>query len=319
LRRVLVTGGLGFIGRHLVRRLLEQGMTVRVLDRYRDDALWQSRVELVMGDLSDEVALRSALRSVDTVFHLAGEKRDQSRFYSTNVEGTRNLLRAAAAAGVSRFLHLSSAGVIGACGQQVVTEETPCEPQNDYERSKYEGERIALDFAAWGELPVTALRPTNVFGEDDPEQHLATLIATIQRGAFRFAGHGEAMLNYLYVGDLAAACLIAVEREEAVGQVYLVADPCPLREFVFAIAEFIGVDCSQGHIPLWVAYGVAWSMDLLNRAFGLSLPLTVDKVRALTSKKVYSAEKIAQELGFRPSIGWREGLRRTVAWYEQNS
>jgi nucleoside-diphosphate-sugar epimerase len=262
--------------------------------------------------------LRGFATNTRVVYHLAGEARDTDSFNVVNVAGTKNLLEACHGQKLERFVHLSSTGVIGASGAGVVDECTPCHPRSAYERSKYAGEQIVLALSKKSQVPATVIRPPNVFGEERPQNGdvwLAWLTA-IQKGWFRFIGIGDSVANYIYVGDVVRACMLLAETDEAVGEVYIVSDSCSLRDFVGATAEFLGVNM-PGNLPTWLAYTLAVGFEVAGKVAHFSPPLTVRRVRALTSRIVYSSDKLRRELGFSPVVGWREGLRRTLEWYRQ--
>jgi nucleoside-diphosphate-sugar epimerase len=236
-----------------------------------------------------------------------------------NATGTMNLLEACRGQELRRFVHLSSVGVIGAGGAGVVDEFTPCHPKNAYERSKYAGEQIALAAFKKFQLPVAIVRPTNVFGEGPGQDRdsLAAVLAAIQKGWFRFVGTGDSVANYIYVGDVVKVCLLLAETDKATGEIYIVSDSCSLRAFVGAATEFLGVGM-PGHLPTWLAYILAMGLEVAGKVANFSPPLTVSRVRALTSRAVYSSGKLREELSSSPAVGWREGLRRTLEWYRRN-
>jgi nucleoside-diphosphate-sugar epimerase len=321
-KKVLVTGATGFVGRHLVNKLLAVGQSVRVLTRDKSKALhlWGGSVDIVVGDLTDRDSLKSIAKDIDIVYHLAGEIKEKEKFYKVNVEGTKNLLQVCLGSEISKFVHFSSAGVTGPSAGKVVDERTPCNPISDYERSKYEGERIALDFWAKFGMPVTIVRPTIIFGEGRKRgaDSFATWLTMIQKRRFWFIGSGDYVANYIYVGDVVEACMLIAKRSDAIGEVYIVSDPCTMREFVGTIADILDVKYPRMSIPRPLAYLIAANLQIISRIAGFSPLLTVNRVRALTNPTLYSAEKIRKELGFIPPLGFREGLRRTIQWYRDN-
>lgn len=318
----LVTGGTGFVGRHLVRRLLAEGERVRLLTAPDAPvpAEWESEVEIVSGNLTDRGRLSELGLGdgVDTVFHLAGEIRDPSRFDAVNVEGTRNLLSACAGAGRLRVLHLSSVGVIGARRPGVYDETSPCDPREPYEVSKLEGEKIALEFAAAGRLRVTVARPAIVFGPKPNAQADSFLgwMRAIAQGRFRFMGVGDGIANYVYVEDVAAICMALARSEHAVGEIYSLVDPCTIREFVSAAATCLMVPV-PGSVPSWTMHAAASAFEVLVRLTRRPVPLTRARVRALASRISYSPDKVRREYAF--PVGWKEGICRTLAAYRAAS
>ena len=320
-KTVFVTGATGFIGQRLVDRLLEDEADLRILTRRKSGwpGAWVGRVDVRQGDLSDPIALSRHLRGCRAVLHLAGELRDPTRMRVVNVEGTRNLLAACRAAGVRNVTYLSSAGVIGARGLATVDEDTVCSPQGEYERSKHNAERLALGWSAREKVPLAVLRPTIVFGERSPtavglDSMLAWLRA-IQARRFVFFSR-DAVANYVYVGDVAEACRVAVNA--AMDGVFIVADSCALTDFVAAAATAMG--CAQPRlvVPPAMGYASAVVMGLAAAVLGKRNPLTIGRVRALSSRTRYDASRLQVAAGWRPPTGWAAGLDRTVAWYQRN-
>ena len=317
-----VTGGTGFIGRHLVNSLIKQDIHIRLLTRRPDipQQLWpKGEIEPWAGDLTVPETLRGFADKARVVFHLAGEIRDATTFNAVNAMGTKNLLATCQGTKLERFVHLSSTGVMGASGTGFVDESTSCHPKNEYEKSKYAAEQIVWNAFKEFHIPVTIIRPTIVFGEgpNKGRDSLAQWLYAIQKGWFRFIGTSEVVANYVYVADVIQACLLVAKNDKSMGEVYIVSDSCSLRDFVGAATEFMGVKM-PGSLPRWLAYILSVGFELLAKVSPFSPPLTINRVRALTSQVQYSSDKIRKELGFSPTVGWREGLHRTIEWYRKN-
>jgi len=317
---VLITGASGFIGRFLTEKLLERGMPVRVVTRHPDrlPPEWVGRVEVAAGSLTDTGVIRSATNGVSLVFHLAGELSDVSSMKAVNTDAAYELVRAAGAAGAKRFVHLSSVGVIGSDGDGEVTEDASCHPRNEYERTKFEGERAVLEFSRTGGFDAVIVRPTIVFGEgmNRTRDSLLEWIRAVQRGRFAFIGQ-KAVANYVYVGDVVEAMLRLSERPCPGGEIFHVADPAPMRDFVDAMAEALGVACPAGTLPVWTAYAAAVGLETANRLLGTPAPLTLSRVRALSSGCRFSGSKLRVRGGVELPFGYRTGLARTVRWYRE--
>lgn len=315
---ILVTGASGFIGRHLTAKLLERGEPVRVVTRHpeRLPVEWAGRVETVAGSLMDKATLESATKGSSLVFHLAGEIQDPAAMQAVNADAARKLARAARAAGVRRFVHLSSVGVIGAEEAGDITEDAPCNPKNEYERTKLEGERAVLEFARATGFDTAVVRPTIVFGEGVMKirDSLLEWMRALQKGRFAFIG-GKAMANYVYVGDVVEALLKLSERPSPGGEIFHVADPAPMRDFVGAMSDALGVACPTRHIPVWAAYAGAAGLEAAHRLFGTPAPLTLSRVRALSSACRFTGDKLRTQAGVTLPFGYRAGLARTVKWY----
>jgi len=316
--RWLITGGGGFLGRHLISALIDRGCSIRSysLDPPQNIIDLAARgVDIRHGDILDQPALRKALDGIDVVVHMAGEKRNPERFNLINLEGTLRVLAACQEAGIPQVIHISSAGVIGIPAGDLVDEETECRPRNDYEVSKFEGEKAALEFHRRQGLPVTVFRPANVFGDLDPERHLLTLMRQVQKGRFRLIGRTEAWLNYVYAGDVADACLWISQDPETAGQVYGLSDPCSMSEFIVELSESFGVDPRLRRIPLFLAFGIAVGFKAASAVVRRPSPLSLEKIKSFRSRTIYSPDKLKKEFPSWPRFGWREGLKRTIAWY----
>jgi 2-alkyl-3-oxoalkanoate reductase len=315
-RRVLVTGATGLIGRALVRSLLAGGAAVGILTRGGRSlpSEWAGRVDVRVGDVTDGSSLAPALAGCGALFHLAGELRDPERFTAVNDDGTRTLLEAARAAEIAHVVHMSSAGVMGIETPGPVDERAPCHPRDGYEVSKYAAEQHALEWSARTGVPVAALRPTIVFGAragDGPDSFLAFLRA-IGSGRFRFIGR-SAVANYVYAEDVVAASRAAADRRAS--GVFIVADPCPLADFVAAAAAALGVAPPRGSVPRPAAYAIAAALEAAGAVAGRAVPLTRARVHALSTRTEFRSIRIGTALGWAPAVGYREGLRRTVAAY----
>ena len=314
-----VTGGTGFIGRYLIDLLLADGFGVRVLTRNPERAktIWDDRVQIWPGDVTDPNSLVGFAGGTSIIFNLAGTIFEDDSLTAVNENGTLNLLKECMTHPLQRFVHLSSVGVIGSSQHKIIDEETVCNPVNAYERSKLRGEELVMEFFHAHGLPVTVMRPTIVFGigRSREKDSFASWMQTIQSGRFRYIGRGDYSANYIYAEDVAAACVQVSRSDQALGEIFIVADPCPLREFVQAAAEFMGA-AQPATLPLWIAQAAASASSILEKSMKKSLPLTASRVQALTSDTIYSAQKLQKNVGFVPAVGYREGLSRTIHWYK---
>ena len=325
--RALVTGASGFIGSHIVDRVLEQGHTVRALVRPSSDVsyLEERGVELVRGDLTDPDSLAPAVEGIETVFHAAamvGDWGPWRAFKSATIEGTRNVLKAAAQAGVRRFLHISSDAVYShRCLGKRMTEETPLETRftwwDYYRRSKLAAERLAWRYSDDGRLSVTALRPGVVLGERD-RATVPGVIAFLRSKSAMYLGGGHNRLPYVYAGDVADACLLAASSDKAAGGAYNVVSPEKVtqRDLFASVAEESGLALPKRAMPLPIAYGIAFVMELASVLGGRrSRPsLTRFSVTMIGGHYLEDATKTERELGWRAETPMREAVRRSVEW-----
>jgi len=323
--RVLVTGATGFLGSALTTELLRRGEQVRVLarDERRARELSGEAVEIIPGEITDPASVGRAVQGIEVVYHLAGRLYHPSLpaelYYHTHVEGTRVLLACCRdQERLRRIVYCSTTGVYGVTGKTPAAEDAPCAPTNPYELTKLKGERLTLEVYERTGLQVCIARPGLVYGPGD--LHLLGLFAAIKRGLFRVIAGGEAMLHPIYIDDLVTALLLCAQRPQAVGHCYNLAGERPVTIRALAAGIACALDRRQpaGSIPLWLANLAADLCALLPGLRGERAPLTRSRVAFLTRSRIYDTRRARIELGFQPSVGLNEGLRRTVLWYEKH-
>ena len=321
--RILVTGASGFTGGHLCQRLAEAGYTVRglVRDVTRATILRNFGVEIVTGDLRDADSLKRAVTGTDIVYHLAAIYRQanvsRKEMWAVNVEGTRKLLDAAVGADVRRFVHCSSIGVHGGIKNAPANEETPYGPGDDYQHSKAEGERVALQYMAAGRLPVVVFRPAGIYGPHD--LRFLKLFRAIKKRRFIMLGSGNITYHLVYIDDLVDGILLCGTKENSVGHVYILAGDAPvtLNDFVDTIAEAFGVRPPRLRFPVAPVYLAGFLCELLCRPFGVNPPLYRRRVDFFRKNRAFDSSKAKRELGFEPKTDLKTGISLTAEWYQK--
>jgi len=320
----LVTGGAGFIGRHLVAALRAQGRRVRVLVRHADAArsLADIGAEAIVGDLLDPAAVQHAASGVRAVFHLAGQlfvpglrPEDYSRLH---VDATVALLKVAAAANRLEFFVLcSTTGVHGPTGALPAREDDPGHPQNAYEVTKAAAERATAEIARDGRLPLVIARPGLVYGPGD--RHLLGWFRAIRGGYYRVIGSGGNRLHPIYVDDAVRALLLCASRPITPGRAYHLvgSHAVTMRELSDAIGLAVGREIPRMHLPAAAAFAIGTAFEALPVPRRM-LPLTRSRVRFMLQNRAYDGSRARDELGFIPSVDLADGLSRTVAWYRAN-
>jgi len=320
--RALVTGGNGFLGSHLVRRLTAAGHQVRVLYQQGTDhdrlADVDPAPELVQGDLLDAPGLARACSGCEAVFHLAAVVQDwgpRELFERVNVGGTRDLLRGAVEAGARRFVFVSSLAVHRYVG---ITDGDETWPRDNlaqpYGASKIACEDLLMQAQAAGEIEAVVVRPGVVpFGVGD---RLSMPELVRNHGAYRHVGGGEARLCSAYAPNLADALLRCAEVPEAAGQVYVVADDeTPTwREFSDALFQGMGLAPVQASVPLGLAMAGATVAEAWARVSGR--PPLINRYRVSLAGRdcVFRSHKAKRELGWQPAVGFADAMAETLAW-----
>ena len=320
--RVLVTGGTGFTGTHLTRRLLRDGHEVVTIDNqpglFAAD-LGRLGATLLLGSVADRDLVVRAMEGCDVVFHLAAAFRKvnlpRAEYARTNVEGTRAVLEAALRHGVANVVYCSTCGVHGDVKSWPADETAPIAPEDYYQVTKYEGERVVQEFVARGQGAVI-LRPAAIYGPGDPERFLR-LFRRVQSGRFPMFGDGRAHYHPLYVDNLIDAFVLAAQSDRRRGDAYLIADEqyYTLDDLVRAIGDALGIAVEIRHYPfrpLWLA---ALACETVYKVLPLEPPLFRRRVDWFRQNRAFDVRKARAELGYQPKVALREGLMATAAWY----
>ncbi len=318
----MVTGGMGFTGSALSRKLAELGHQVVALDNKPgifDDELRELGVETHIGSVTDRPLLDRLVSGCDVVHHLASAFRlvnlGKKKYWDVNVNGTRNVLEAAKAHGGIRVVNCSTCGVHGNVESPPAAETAPIAPADYYQLTKWEGEKIAMSYVEQGQW-VTTLRPAAIYGPGDPERFYM-IFRRVASGRFVFLGNGSTTYHPLYIDNLVDAFIVAAETDEANGQAYLIADEeyVPIRDLVERTARAIDTKCRMVFLPFWPAYVAAWAVEMLYKPLPLEPPIFRRRLDWFRQNRAFQIGKARTELGWNPEIGLDEGLKRTGDWY----
>ena len=323
--KTLVTGGTGFVGRAVVTALLDAGRQVRVLARNpQHPALDGLEVELALGDLRDTLSLKKAIKGCHRLFHVAADYRlwvpEPQEMYGTNVDGTRNLLAAAAAAGVEKAVYTSTVGALGNPGDgRSGTEETPvslAEMVGHYKRSKFLAEQAALDFAREG-LPLVVVNPSTPVGPWDwRPTPTGQMLVDFLKG--RMPAYLETGLNLVHVKDVARGHLLAEEKGR-VGEKYILGhENLSLSQILQMLGQISGRPAPKVKLPYVPVLALAYASEFWARHVSHGSPrLNVTAVRMAHKYMYFDSSKAMQELGYAPSPV-RQALNEAVEWFREH-
>ena len=320
--KALVTGGGGFLGSVIVRKLRERGDEVRSFSRGSYVALEELEVESVRGDLADESAVMEAARGCDIVFHVAGKAGvwgPAESYYRTNVVGTDNVLNACAAASIDRLVYTSTPSVTFAGTDQIGVDESEPYPErylNEYAHTKSIAERRVL--ARNGvDLATVSLRPHLIWGPGDP--HLVPRILERARsGKLRLLGDRPNAVDSVYVDNAADAHILAGDRlapgSAIAGKAYFITqgEPMPLAELINRILAAGGLPSVERRISPGLAYFLG---ALMERVYGFlriqhEPPMTRFVARQLSTAHWFDISAARRDLGYVPAVSLNEGMER---------
>lgn len=322
---ILVTGGSGFLGSHVVERLARAGRPVRALVRKSSDTSFLRtlpNVELAEGAVDDRASVERALDGVTGIVHAAGlvKAKGPEDFMRVNHGGTENLVQAALArrATIRRFVLVSSLAALrpsDASGTPVPEDADP-RPVTSYGKSKLAAERAVL--AHQGELSVVILRPPAIYGPRDRE--ILTFFKSIKLGVLPLLGSTQNKLSMIYGSDCAAACVAALDRELVSGSAYHVDDGKvhTLEELIMLAEEAMGKKARfRFHLPRRLVETAALGSELYGKATNRAVMLTRDKLNELFEQWVCDSTRARRDLGFTPEVSFEDGVKRTMAFYRE--
>ncbi len=319
-KKVMITGATGFLGSNLAIALAKHGCQVQALVRSKKRArpLQKAGIDLFEGDLVHAKDVLNAARGAQIIFHIAALYRPAKypdRIYrKVNVEGTRNIIRAARTCGVQRLVHCSTVGVHGDVKSIPANEHSPFAPGDIYQKTKLEGEMLVQKAISDG-LPATVFRPVGIYGPGD--LRFSKLFKIIYQGRFRMLGSGKAFYHLVYIDDLVRGAILCAVKPQAVGQTYILAGPqyTTIAQLTDSIADAFNKRHPVGHLPLLPVKISAAVCEKVFRSFGREPPLYRRRLDFFWKNRAFSIDRAAQELGYSPQISLPQGLQRTAAWY----
>ena len=323
--KTLVTGASGFLGSAVLRQLLEAGYAVRALVRPESDRRNFSGLdaEIIEGDLRDKDSLKKAVTDCQVVFHVAADYRlwtpDPRVMYQINVEGTKNLIRAALGAGVEKIIYTSSVAVLGLHANGMSADETTPSTIADmlghYKRSKFLAEETVKQLIAEEAAPVTIVNPSTPVGPRDikPTPTGRIVLDTIRQ---RMPAWVDTGLNIVHVDDVARGHLLAMDKGEFGERYILGGDNMTLTEILRFICDTQGIPVPTIELPHNLVLPVAWCMERIASVTGKEPRATVDSVRMAKKKMFFSSAKAREKLGYttRPGV---EGLKDAIDWFNE--
>jgi dihydroflavonol-4-reductase len=326
--RVVVTGVLGFIGSHFAERALRHGHEVIGIWNSKGPAKNALRTQLlargatlIEGDILNPETLRTPMQGAHCVCHFAAAFResgvDDDYFLQTNVQGTSNVMIAAAEAKVRRLVMCSTAGIYGKCVPGTIDETSAVKPWNIYERSKTAAEQELRTRAPQLGLEYVILRPASVYGPRD--ERLLKLFRSAANGRFPLFGRGEGRRHMVYVTDLVEAFLKACLCDNAASQEMIIAGPSavPLKELLQELAVVVERPTVGPRLPLKPMQLISAIVEDLSKLIKFNPPLYRRRMDFYLNDAAYNTRRAEAVLGWRPSVDLREGLSRTLQAYRE--
>jgi len=316
--KILVTGATGFIGKHLVKKLVSKGHRIRCLVRKTSrkgdiNYLKKLKVELFNGDLINKKSLKGICGGIDIVYHLTGVlggfNVSETLISDINITGTMNILEESKKSNIKKFIFCSSAGVLG----PIVSgnELSHYNPSNFYEKTKVEAEKLVLKT----KLGYVIIRPEFVYGPMD--NHVLPLFKAIKNKRFFIIGDGNSLLHPTYIDDLTQAFIKCLD-PKIKNKVYIIAGEKAIRvkELYKLIAKKLNVETNKLLIPLPITTILAFILENLSKIFKFNPIITKSKIKFFTENRTFDTSKARKEIGYKP-IKLEKGIEKTVKCYKQ--
>ena len=324
--RIVVTGGTGFTGKALVKRLLDAGHSVVALDyqeglKTEEIKTWGG--EVIIGSVTDRSVVEKALKGADIVQHLAAAFREldvpNSYYDEVNVGGTQNVLEAAEKEGVKKFIYCSTCGVHGNVDNPPADENAPIQAADYYQKTKYLAEPIVQEYFGRG-MKTVILRPTALYGPGDKER-FGMIFKRVNKGMFPIFGDGKALYHPVYVENYVDASILVQSPDVGDGQAYLIADEeyLTIEELAKKIAQAMGMQdtVKMPHFPLLPLRIAGHLTEWACKPFGIAPPIFPRRVDWYRQNRAFDISKAKREIGYQPKVGLDQGLKLTYEWYLQ--
>jgi nucleoside-diphosphate-sugar epimerase len=319
----VVTGSNGFVGSHLVDYLLKKKFSVRCIVRESSNLKWLDGkdIEIFKCGLFDKEGLKLAFKDADYVYHVAGVVKSKTKkgYFTGNVETTRNLLEVALEQNknLKRFVIISSLTVTGpSLDGNPVNEETECTPLTTYGKSKYEEEKLAMDYK--DKLPITICRAPAVYGERDTE--IFIYFQNFAKGITTKIGFDNKILSLIHVADLVEGFYLAATSDKSIGEIYFISSEkiYTWDQINSITSKVLNKKAIKISVPHFIVYTIAAVAQFFSIFSSKAATLNLEKAKDLVQHAwICDTSKAMRDLGYRQSISIEEGVKRTCEWYKE--
>lgn len=323
---VAVSGASGFLGSHITRFLLDNGYQVQAHSHRQEKvSLIDDRASaVIVGEIGDAKVMAELVQGADYVIHTVSNFRVASgtpeSHTQINVHGTQCIFNAAVAAGVKRFVHCSTIGVHGDVATTPANEQSPFNPGDLYQDTKLESEEFIRSQIKQHSIEVVIIRPCSMYGPGD--LRMLKMFKMLSKGRFFFVGECKDNFHAVYIDDVVSGFEKALSKEGIDGEVFLIGGPDgyrPLREYVGAVAEALGVGSPKITFPYWLFHYAAVICEKICLPFGIEPILHQRRVRFYKNNRAFDTTKSREMLGHSPAVTLEEGMAKTVQWYRENN
>lgn len=323
MKKILVSGATGFIGKRLVKDLYSKYDLILIV-RDKNKIPKDIKAEVIIGDIRDKELVSEAVKKANIVIHLAccyeSTAKDKKEMFNVNFESTQHLILESCKHNIEHFIYVSTFVVFGKITTHV-NENSKCNPRKYdlYAQTKFMVEEMIKEIAQKEKLPFTILRPSTVYGPED--LRLLKLFQMIKKGNFFFVGKGNNNICLLYIDDLIEVFNLILEKEMSKNQIFIIASAKPIKlyDFVNYVAEYLGVKKPNLHLPVWPLWLLAILCERMGQILKISPPLYRARIDFFLNQQLFDLSKAYNLLDFKPKVSLEEGVKRTIEWYVEKN
>jgi len=323
--KIAITGATGFLGKSLAEDLAKKGheLYLHARSEEKSDTIKDLATKLIICDICDEDAIKELVDGVDVVVHTVSNFRRASgppeSYTEINLNGTINTFERAREAGVKRFVHISTIGVLGDIKECPASETTEFNPGDNYQKTKLEAElycrKQAEDESL--EMKLAVIRPCSLYGPGD--MRMLKMFRMLKKGTFFVVGACDANFHAVYIDDLISGIELAMN-DDSNNEVYIMGGDkyISLKDYITIAAHAVGAKYPWIKIPFAPMYALSAVVEFACVPFGIEPPIFRRRVKFYRNNRAFDISKAKRELGYSPAIPLQEGMKRTVEWYKAN-
>lgn len=320
-KKILITGSTGFIGNHLIPILSQKAWCVTMAVRNRSHQIFPNITPATVGNIDASTSWVHCLEGINTVIHLAARAHilqenvpnAEAEFFNVNTEGTANLVKQSIQAGVKHFIFISSIGAMRTLSNQPLDENSLCQTDTAYGRSKLAAEQALIGLARESDMSWTILRPTLVYGQGNPG-NMERLIKLVKNGGFLPFGQVNNRRSFLYVGNLVDAIITCVSHPNSKNKTFLISDGEDLStpDLVRKIAYYLDCPCNMLPVPPRLLRLAGNLGDVGEKLLGRSLPINASTIDRILGSLAVDSSYIRNTLNWKPPFTVDMGLKQTL-------
>lgn len=327
---VLLTGATGFIGKHLIPRLISSGYRITCLIRNEEkgtELVEKYHVKMMIGDITEPETLKGLQNSTDYVIHLAAmghvsaiSKESYRQFVNTNEGGTKNLIaQFNNSTRLKKFIHFSSTAAMGPIGEPILNENSIPNPITPYQKSKYRSEQIVKKAYEEDRVPTMIIRPCMVYGPGGYGEFYK-FCRLMKRGIFPKVGLGQNLTPMVFVEDVVSATMLALAHG-TVGEEYIIASDqsIPMDELHRLVMKSLNVRAPYVFVPSGIALIGAKLIEWGCAVIGKEPPVSYRNIKSTITDRTFDISKAREELGYMPHHTFNNGIKETVEWYKSKN